>query len=110
MWCSSDEVFDIYIDRKTGVPHTTAPSEETRRALRLCKIGSFSRRAASAPPVEPLRQACKRLASSQDNVSPKDTARCGRAKQRAAAQQQSGGKSRLIVCLSTAEHIRARFT
>ncbi|CAE7217795.1 FAP100 [Symbiodinium microadriaticum] len=24
------EVFDIYIDRKTGVPNTTAPSEETR--------------------------------------------------------------------------------
>eukprot|EP00439_Symbiodinium_sp_Y106_P024060 s7663_g2.t3 len=36
------EVFDIYIDRKTGVPHTTAPSEETRPASASHRVRTTS--------------------------------------------------------------------
>ena len=32
----SEQVFDIYIDRKTGVPHTEAPVEETRPDTEKC--------------------------------------------------------------------------
>ena len=40
------QVFDLYIDRKTGMPHTDAPTEEARRTVKNVDCASWANRLA----------------------------------------------------------------